>query len=98
MYFFPSIFSLRSVQSMNVDQDFYPTLNKFLADIIMNLEKNDIADDFSNDGKIYLNNASVSLMPVKSIKAMTDFLISYNSVGPDSIDSESFVTEKLRKT
>ena len=64
----------------------------------MNLEKNDIVDDFPNDGKIYLNNASVSLMPLKSIKAMTDFLTSYNSVGPDSIDSESFVTEKLRKT
>ena len=63
----------------------------------MNLEK-DISDDFPNDGKVYLNNASVSLIPFSSIKAMTDFLISYNSVGPDSIDSEQFVTEKLRNT
>jgi len=62
----------------------------------MNLEKDYILDDFPNNDKIYLNNASVSLMPFNSIKAMTDFLISYNSVGPDSIDSEPFVTEKLR--
>jgi cysteine desulfurase/selenocysteine lyase len=62
----------------------------------MNLETDDISDDFPNDGKIYLNNASISLIPFNSIKAMTDFLISYNSVGPDSIDSEPFVTEKLR--
>jgi len=63
----------------------------------MDLEE-DISDDFPNDGKIYLNNASVSLVPFITIKAMTDFLISYNSVGPDSIDSEPFVTEKLRNT
>lgn len=62
----------------------------------MNLEKEYILDDFPNNGKTYLNNASVSLMPFDSIKAMTDFLISYNSVGPDSINSEPFVTEKLQ--
>lgn len=62
----------------------------------MNLEKDYIQDDFPSNGKIYLNNASVSLIPFISIKTMTDFLISYNSVGPDSIESESFVTEKLR--
>ncbi len=64
----------------------------------MNLENDNLSNDFLNDGKIYLNHASVSLMPLVSIRAMTDFLISYNSVGPDSIDSESFVTDKLRKT
>ena len=63
----------------------------------MNLEE-DILNDFPNDGKIYLNNASVSLIPFTSIKAMTDFLISYIAVGPDSIDSEPFVPEKLRNT
>ena len=63
----------------------------------MNLEK-DISDDFPNDGKVYLNNASVSLNPFSCIKAMTDFLVSYNAVGPDSMDSEPFVTEKLRNT
>jgi len=67
----------------------------------MNLASKDISDDFSNSDKIYLNNASVSLMPMQSIEAMKEFLISYNSLGPDSKDSESFVTEKLdsvRKT
>ena len=61
----------------------------------MNLVSKDISDDFSNSDKIYLNNASVSLMPMQSIEAMKEFLISYNSLGPDSKDSESFVTEKL---
>ena len=61
----------------------------------MNLVYKDILDDFPNSDKIYLNNASVSLMPMQSIEAMKEFLISYNSLGPDSKDSESFVTEKL---
>jgi len=62
----------------------------------MNLTSKDISDDFPNSEKIYLNNASVSLMPTQSIEAMKEFLISYNSIGPDSKESESFVTEKLR--
>ncbi len=62
----------------------------------MNLVSKDISDDFPSSDKIYLNNASVSLMPNQSIKAMKDFLISYNSIGPDSKESEPFVTEKLR--
>ncbi|AFS81723.1 class V aminotransferase [Candidatus Nitrosopumilus koreensis AR1] len=62
----------------------------------MNLASKDISDDFPNSNKIYLNNASVSLMPTQSIEAMKDFLISYNSIGPDSKESEPFVTEKLR--
>ena len=64
----------------------------------MNFKTKDISDDFQNSGKIYLNNASVSLMPSQSIEAMREFLISYNSIGPDSKDSEPFVTEKLRNT
>ena len=35
-------------------------------------------------------------MPNQSIEAMKDFLITYNSIGPDSKESEPFVTEKLR--
>ena len=62
----------------------------------MNLASKDISVDFPNSDKIYLNNASVSLMPSQSIEAMRQFLISYNSIGPDSKDSEPFVTEKLR--
>ncbi|MGB0856169.1 MAG: aminotransferase class V-fold PLP-dependent enzyme [Nitrosopumilus sp.] len=62
----------------------------------MNLASKDISNDFPNSDKIYLNNASVSLMPSQSIEAMNNFLLSYNSIGPDSKDSESFVTEKLQ--
>ncbi len=62
----------------------------------MNLASKDISDDFPGSDKIYLNSASVSLMPSQSIEAMKEFLISYNSIGPDSKDSDSFVTEKLR--
>ncbi len=62
----------------------------------MNLASKDISNDFPNSDKIYLNSASVSLMPSQSIDAMKEFLISYNSIGPDSKDSESFVTEKLQ--
>ena len=61
----------------------------------MNLVSKDISDDFPFSNKVYLNNASVSLMPSQSIDSMKDFLISYNSLGPDSKDSELFVAEKL---
>ena len=57
--------------------------------------KHDVSVDFPSKEKIYLNNASVSLMPFSSIKAMTDFQISYSEIGPDSIESEDFVKEKL---
>ncbi|MFQ5497115.1 MAG: aminotransferase class V-fold PLP-dependent enzyme [Nitrosopumilus sp.] len=62
----------------------------------MNLTSKDISNDFPISNKIYLNNASVSLMPSQSIEDMKEFLISYNSIGPDSKESESFVTEKLQ--
>ena len=62
----------------------------------MNLASKDISNDFPTSDKIYLNNASVSLMPTQSIEAMKEFLVTYNSIGPDSKDSESFVTEKLQ--
>ena len=62
----------------------------------MNLVSKDISDDFPSSDKIYLNNASVSLMPSQSIDAMKEFLISYNLIGPDSKDSELFITEKLQ--
>jgi len=62
----------------------------------MNLVSKNISDDFPTSEKIYLNNASVSLMPTQSIEAMKEFLITYNSIGPDSKESEPFVNEKLR--
>ncbi|MEE8255869.1 MAG: aminotransferase class V-fold PLP-dependent enzyme [Nitrosopumilaceae archaeon] len=75
-------------------QDFYPTPNESKSSIIMN-SKHDVSVDFAGKEKIYLNNASVSLMPFSSIKAMTDFQISYSEIGPDSIESEDFIKEKL---
>ena len=62
----------------------------------MNLASKDISSDFPISKKIYLNNASVSLMPYQSIKDMSDFLLLYNSMGPDSKESENLIVEKLR--
>jgi len=61
----------------------------------MNLDSTDFMQDFPQDGKIYLNNASVSLMPFSSIEAMKNFLVNYSIKGPDSIDSDVFLKEKL---
>ena len=61
----------------------------------MNSKHDDVSIDFPSKEKIYLNNASVSLMPFSSIKAMTDFQIRYGEIGPDSIESEEFIKEKL---
>ena len=61
----------------------------------MNLDSTDFMQDFPQDGKIYLNNASVSLMPFLSIEAMKNFLVNYSAKGPDSIDSDVFLREKL---
>ncbi len=56
-----------------------------------------ISEEFQTD-KIYLNNASVSVMPKISIKAMKEFLVSYSEMGPDSPESEIFIKELWDKT
>ena len=56
----------------------------------MNFES--ISEEFHTE-KIYLNNASVSIMPKTSIEAMRQFLISYSEMGPDSPESEIFIKE-----
>lgn len=61
----------------------------------MNLGSVDFSKELPQNGKIYLNNASVSIMPYSSINEMKDFLIRYNSLGPDSIDSEKFLKQRL---
>lgn len=60
----------------------------------MNLDY-DVAQDFPYKNRIYLNNASTSLMPISSMKVMTDFLVMYNEVGPDSSTADNLVREKL---
>ena len=61
----------------------------------MNLASKDVSGDFPTGGKVYLNNASVSPMPLQSIEAMRDFLVSYNRMGPDSAGAGELVSEKL---
>ena len=61
----------------------------------MNFES--ISKEFQTD-KIYLNNASVSVMPKISIEAMKQFLIDYSEMGPDSPESEIFIKELWGKT
>jgi cysteine desulfurase/selenocysteine lyase len=61
----------------------------------MNFES--ISEEFQSD-KIYLNNASVSIMPKTSIEAIRQFLISYSEMGPDSLESEIFIKELWEKT
>jgi len=61
----------------------------------MNFES--ISKEFQTN-KIYLNNASVSIMPKTSIEAMRQFLVSYTDMGPDSLESEIFIRELWEKT
>lgn len=61
----------------------------------MDSTSKDVAADFATGGKIYLNNASVSLMPLAGMDAMRDFLRSYNEMGPDSAESAALVSGVL---
>ncbi len=58
----------------------------------------DIRGDFAAGNKTYLNNASVSLMPLESIRAVADHLESYSMMGPDSAESGQFVRRMLEET
>ena len=60
----------------------------------MNLDEELIAHSFVKSDRIYLNNASSSMIPVSTIKAMTDFTMHYNSLGPDSLDFAALLSEK----
>jgi cysteine desulfurase / selenocysteine lyase len=55
----------------------------------------DYSKDFPYKDRIYLNNASASRMPRSSISAMSDFLVKYNELGPDSEASDIYVKERL---
>ena len=58
--------------------------------------ENDFGEDFAYGSRTYLNNASVSLMPKSSVKAMTDFLAEYNALGPDSDAADCLVSAKIK--
>ncbi len=64
----------------------------------MNWSSKDVSGHFAGSDKIYLNNASVSLMPRQSIEDMRNFLTLYNEMGPDSAKSKEFVSAKLQDT
>jgi cysteine desulfurase / selenocysteine lyase len=67
----------------------------------MNLDEEFISESFLRSDRTYLNNASSSLIPVQSMKAMTDFMLQYNKLGPDSRDFALLLAEKtnsLRRT
>jgi len=67
----------------------------------MNLDQELIESSFPRSSRVYLNNASSSLIPLNTIKAMTDFIIRYNELGPDSLDFSSLLSQKsveLRNT
>jgi len=55
----------------------------------------DYSQDFPYKKRIYLNNASTSRMPRSSIAVMSDFLVKYNELGPDSEASDNYVRERL---
>ena len=55
----------------------------------------DYSQDFPYKERIYLNNASTSRMPISSITAMSDFLVRYNELGPDSDTSDTYLRERL---
>ena len=66
----------------------------------MNLDEDLIEHSFAKS-RIYLNNASSSLIPLGTIKAMTDFTLRYNDLGPDSLDFATLLSQKsveLRQT
>jgi cysteine desulfurase / selenocysteine lyase len=67
----------------------------------MNLDQELIANSFPRSSRVYLNNASSSLIPLNTLKAMTDFTLRYNDLGPDSLDFASLLSIKsneLRNT
>lgn len=67
----------------------------------MNLDQELISSSFPRSSRVYLNNASSSLIPLNTIKAMTDFTLRYNDLGPDSLDFASLLSIKsneLRST
>ncbi|MEM0030140.1 MAG: aminotransferase class V-fold PLP-dependent enzyme [Candidatus Nitrosocaldus sp.] len=63
----------------------------------MDLDPDSIKKDFPRMRGVYLNNASSAPVPFIAIKAVTDFLISYDEYGPDSSTSASMVDDLLSR-
>ena len=67
------------------------TLDKELLDSIN-------SDFYITKKRIYLNNGSISPLPISSIKSMTDFNIRYSEVGPDSKEFTVYLDELKLET
>lgn len=63
----------------------------------MNVNSDAIREDYAHT-VTYLNNASVSPMPQRSVREMNDFLEQYNDAGPDSPAADEIVTQLLKRT
>lgn len=51
------------------------------------------SDFYITRKRIYLNNGSISPLPISSIKSITDFNIRYSELGPDSIEFTEYLNE-----
>lgn len=56
------------------------------------------SDFYITKKRIYLNNGSISPLPISSIKSMTDFNIRYSEVGPDSKEFTDYLDELKLET
>ncbi len=56
------------------------------------------SDFYITKRRIYLNNGSISPLPISSIKSMTDFNIRYSEVGPDSKEFADYMDELKLET
>ena len=68
-----------------------PNLDKELLDSIS-------SDFYITKKRIYLNNGSISPLPISSIKSITDFNIRYSEVGPDSKEFTNYLDELKLET
>ena len=56
------------------------------------------SDFYITKKKIYLNNGSISPLPISSIKSITDFNIRYSEVGPDSKEFSDYLNKLKLET
>ena len=73
------------------NQENVGTLDKELLDSIN-------SDFYITKKRTYLNNGSISPLPISSIKSMTDFNIRYSEVGPDSKEFTVYLDELKLET
>jgi cysteine desulfurase / selenocysteine lyase len=73
------------------NQENLPNLDKEMIDSIS-------SDFYITKKRIYLNNGSISPLPISSIKSITDFNIRYSEMGPDSKEFTTYLDELKLET